>query len=72
MSTPAISGGSVRALRYGADQATATLLSNREPGIGTARRVRDQARDAAVLMGFSAAVSVGLAVALVLVTSLGN
>jgi hypothetical protein len=36
------------------------------------RRVRHQARDAAVLMGFSAAVSVGLAMVLLLVTSLGN
>jgi hypothetical protein len=39
---------------------------------GTARRVRHQARDAAVLMAFSAAVSVGCAIALLLVTSLGN
>jgi hypothetical protein len=35
------------------------------------RRVRDQARDAAVLMAFSAAVSVGFAAVLLLVTSLG-
>lgn len=36
------------------------------------RRVRDQARDAAVLMAFSAVVSIGFAVVLLLVTSLGS
>jgi hypothetical protein len=35
------------------------------------RRVRHQARDAAVLMAFSAAVSVGVALALLLIASLG-
>jgi hypothetical protein len=39
---------------------------------GSERRVREQARDVAVLMSFSAAVSVGFAVALLLITSLGN
>lgn len=36
------------------------------------RRVRHQARDAVVLMTFSAAVSVGAAVAVVLLTHLGR
>jgi len=36
------------------------------------RRVRHQARDVAALMGFSAVVSVGFAVALLLITSLGS
>ena len=41
-------------------------------GIASERRVREQARDVAVLMSFSAAVSVGFAVALLLITSLGG
>ena len=36
------------------------------------RRVRHQARDVAALMAFSALVSLGLAVALLLITALGN
>jgi hypothetical protein len=36
------------------------------------RRVRHQARDVVALMGFSALVSVGLAVALLLITALGS
>jgi len=36
------------------------------------RRVRHQAREAAAVMAFSAATSVGLAIALLLVTSLGR
>ena len=36
------------------------------------RRVRHQARDAAVLMAFSAAVSVAFAVALLLIAALGS
>jgi hypothetical protein len=36
------------------------------------RRVRHQARDALVLMGFSATVSVGAAVAVLLITHLGR
>jgi len=37
-----------------------------------ARRVRHQAREAVALMAFSAATSVGLAVGLLLITSLGR
>jgi len=37
-----------------------------------ARRVRHQAREAVELMAFSAATSVGLAVGLLLITSLGR
>ena len=36
------------------------------------RRVRDQAREAVAVMAFSAAASAGLAIALLLVTSLGR
>ncbi len=36
------------------------------------RRVRQQARDVAALMAFSALVSLGLAVALLLITALGS
>jgi hypothetical protein len=39
---------------------------------GTERRVREQARDVAVLMAFSAAVSVGFAVAMLFINSLGD
>jgi hypothetical protein len=39
---------------------------------GTERRVRHQARDVAALMAFSALVSVGFAVALLLLSSLGG
>jgi hypothetical protein len=39
---------------------------------GTERRVRHQARDVVALMAFSALVSVGSAVALLLITSLGS
>lgn len=64
----------MRALRPGAGQLTATLRSNCEAGIGagTERRVRHQARDVVVLMAFSALVSAGSAVALLLITSLGS
>lgn len=43
-----------------------------ETGYGPERRVRHQARDVAALMAFSAVVSVGFAVVLLLVTALGN
>ena len=43
-----------------------------ETGFGPERRVRHQARDVAALMAFSALVSVGLAAALLLISSLGN
>ncbi len=43
-----------------------------ETGFGPERRVRHQARDVAALMAFSALVSVGCAVALLLITALGN
>jgi hypothetical protein len=39
---------------------------------GSPRRVRHQARDAALLMAFSAAVSISLAAVLLLLTSLGG
>ena len=74
MSTPVLPGGSARALRPRADQVTATVRSScdADMGIASERRVREQARDVAVLMSFSAAVSVGFAVALLLITSLGG
>jgi hypothetical protein len=72
MSTPVISGRSVRALRPTVSQATSTERSNCETGIGTERRVRHQARDVAALMAFSALVSVGFAVTLLLISSLGS
>ncbi|WP_344156019.1 hypothetical protein [Nocardioides koreensis] len=40
--------------------------------VAPVRRVRHQAREAAAVMAFSAATSVGLAIALLLVTSLGR
>jgi hypothetical protein len=40
--------------------------------VAPVRRVRHQAREAAVLMAFSAATSVGLAATLLLLTSLGR
>jgi len=43
-----------------------------ESGIGPERRVRHQARDVVALMTFSGAVSIGLALALLLITSLGG
>lgn len=72
MSTPVISGRSVRVLRPVAGQVTETVRSNCETGIGTERRVRHQARDVAGLMAFSALVSLGFAVTLFLLSSLGN
>lgn len=41
-------------------------------GAAGERRVRDQARDAAVLMAFSAMLSVGFAAGFVLLASLGS
>ncbi|MDP3890850.1 hypothetical protein [Nocardioides sp.] len=46
-------------------------MSSTRAAPGT-RRVRHQAREAATVMAFSAASSVGLAVALLLLTSLGR
>lgn len=43
-----------------------------ETPVAAVRRVRHQARDAVVLMGFSALTSVGAAVAVVLLTRLGR
>lgn len=42
------------------------------PGAPADRRVRHQARDVVVLMAFSAAVSIGFAVTLLLISSLGR
>jgi hypothetical protein len=72
MSTPVLPGRSERALRTATVAANVTLRSNCEPGTGPERRVRHQARDVAALMAFSALVSVGFAVALLLITALGR
>lgn len=43
-----------------------------DAGLGPERRVRHQARDVIALMTFSAVVSVGFAVVLLLIASLGR
>jgi hypothetical protein len=53
-----------------------TPISEVAPGVarrvGNATRVRHQARDAAAVMAFSAATSVGVSVTLLLLASLGR
>jgi hypothetical protein len=43
-----------------------------ESDLGPERRVRHQARDVAALMAFSATISIGFAVALLLISALGS